>query len=132
LEPGCSVVEPPQLEGVQGVEVSKEAQAPPLQAPVCPQLEPTDCPHFSWGSGLPSATAMHNPMLPARLHALHASLQRELQQTPWAQNAETHSMSELHSAPFGFLPHELSLHVLGGTQSVSLVQLRRQVLPLHT
>jgi hypothetical protein len=132
LEPGCSVVEPPQLGGLQGVELSKKAHSPPRHAPVVPQPPLGDWAHFSWGSGLPSATAMHNPMLPARLHALHASSQRELQQTPCAQKPERQSMSELHSAPSGCLPHLLSLQVLGGTQSVSLVQLRRQVLPLHT
>lgn len=63
---------------------------------------------------------------------MHASSQRALQQTPWAQIPEKQSMSELHSAPFGPLPHEWFLQVLGGTQSESFEQLVRQVLPLHT
>ncbi len=63
---------------------------------------------------------------------MHAPSQEVLQQTPWAQIPERHWMPELHSAPFGLLPHEPFMQMLGGTQSVGFEQLVGQVLPLHT
>jgi hypothetical protein len=62
---------------------------------------------------------------------MHASLQGALQQTPWEQKPEMHWVAELHSAPFMALPQEPFSHLLGGTQSESLLQLFGQVFPLH-
>lgn len=50
---------------------------------------------------------------------------------PCAQDPESHSPAPLHSAPFGFFPHEPDTQKLPATQSASLVQLTKQVGPLH-
>jgi hypothetical protein len=76
-------------------------------------------------------TTVQKPVVAARLHALQASVQAELQQTPCAQNPDSQSLPELHTAPSSPLPHELLTHVFGGTQSVSLVQLLKQAFPLQ-
>jgi hypothetical protein len=63
-----------------------------------------------WGSIPPTVTGAHSPARPARLQLTHGPLQFTLQQTPSAQNAESHSLAAVHTAPSGFFPHERSLH----------------------
>jgi hypothetical protein len=65
------------------------------------------------------------------LQALHASVQAALQQVPWAQKPDWHSPATLHSAPLGFFPHEPATQKFPATQLPSLVQLAKQLLPLH-
>jgi hypothetical protein len=131
VDTGVCAVVPAQTAGLHIVPLSTMAQAPARHAPVVPQVVLSVALHFSCGSRAPSGTAVHVPGLAARLHALHASVQAELQQTPCAQNPEAHSPPALHSAPGGFLPHELFRQRLGGTQSLSLVQPVKQALPLQ-
>lgn len=68
--------------GLHCVPVEWKAHAPFQQAPVEPQVSGRVARHFSWGSGAPFFTAVHDPSEDGRLHALHDSLQAKLQQTP--------------------------------------------------
>jgi hypothetical protein len=52
-----------------------------------------------------------------------------MQHLPWAQNIELHSASLPQLAPIGFLPQLPPTQVLGDTQSASVEQVVRQVLP---
>jgi len=88
--------------------------------------------HFSCGSRVPSGTTVQKPVLAGRLHASQASVHSALQQTPCAQNPESHSSLELHCAPPCFFPHEPFTHVLGATQSESWAQPVEQAFPLQT
>lgn len=102
-----------------------KAHSPPLQAPVLPQDAVGVDLHTPWGSGEPSATGLHRPAEAARLHAMQALVQVELQQTPCAQLPDTHSDPVPHSAPSGFRPHEplLVSQTLGDAHcELSLVQ----------
>ena len=62
------------------------------------------------GSALPTETGAHSPARPARLQLTQGPLQATLQQTPSAQEPESHSVAAVQTAPSGFFPHELSLH----------------------
>jgi hypothetical protein len=96
----------------QFLPLSQAAHAPDLHNPVVP--------HVSWlveaqtpcGSGVPSATAVHNPAEAVRLQLMQASVQALLQHTPWAQAFDWQSSPALHTAPIGFLPQEAFWHVL--------------------
>jgi hypothetical protein len=68
----------------------------------------------------------------ARLQALQASVQAELQHTPCAQKPDWHSPAVLQSAPLGFFPHEPRTQKFPAKQSVSLVQLPKHAFPLQT
>jgi hypothetical protein len=57
--------------------------------------------HISWGSLAPLATLVQVPWDAGKSQVLQASSHRELQQTPWAQLPDLHSLPPLHSAPFG-------------------------------
>lgn len=95
-----------QAAGLQLLPLSKNPHAPPLHAPVVPQVEGALTLHLAWGSGAPSLTAAHRPSEPARLQAMQAPEQAWLQHTPWAQFPDRHSPPALHAAPLGFNPHE--------------------------
>ena len=97
-----------------------------------PQVDCAPVLHCSCGSGAPSGTAVQRPSVAERLQALHASVQAELQQMPCAQNPDWHSPAALHSAPLGFFPHDPATQKLPATQSSSLVQLAKQLVPLQT
>jgi hypothetical protein len=104
-------------------------QAPmPLHWPSRPQVVAPSSAHWPRGS-IPSGTFRHVPSLPATAHDLHVPVQVAEQQRPCAQIAELHSASAPHAAPSGFLPQLLLTQVLGATQSASVMQLIRQVLP---
>jgi hypothetical protein len=61
-----------------------------------------------------------------------ASAQAELQQTPSVQNPLEHCVPPVQEAPLDFLPQELLEQVLGGTQSLSILQVAGQLLLLQT
>jgi hypothetical protein len=121
-----------QAAGLHRVSLATYAQAPARQAPVVPQVSDAVALHCPCGSGVPSRTAVHSPSVALRLQALHASVQAELQQVPWAQNPESHSPAPLHSAPSGFLPQKPATQNRPATQSASRVQLEKQADPLQT
>jgi len=70
-------------------------------------------------SGEPGGRLVQVPREPACAHDLQNPSQGVEQQTPWAQILERHSVLLLHVAPGFFLPHELPLQTLGGTQFMS-------------
>ena len=97
-----------------------------------PQLDWAVTTQSSWGSGERSGTALQRPSVEARLQALQASVQAELQHTPCAQDPDWHSPAVLQSAPLGFFPHEPRTQKFPAKQSVSLVQLPKHAFPLQT
>lgn len=77
------------------------------------------------------------PTLPATLQLMHrppalASLQAELQHTPSLQTPLPHSRPTVHAAPLDLSPHELPTQLLGGTQSLSRLQVDKHAAPLQT
>ena len=78
---------------------------------------------------MPSGTLRQVPSLPATAHDLHVPVQVVEQQRPCAQNIELHSSLPPQLAPIGFLPHMRLTQLLGETQSASVSQVVRQVLP---
>jgi hypothetical protein len=83
------------------------------------------------GSGLLAGTLVHDPIVPASAHDLHALAQAVAQQTPWAQLPDAHSVRSEQKAPFGFLPHEFPTHTLPVEQFWSCVQAPKHLLPLQ-
>ncbi len=74
---------------------------------------------------------MQVPRELASAHDLHTPLQAAVQQTPWAQMFDRHSMLLLQDAPGFFFPHELPLQTLGGTQFLSWVQASKHLVLLQ-
>lgn len=104
-------------------------QAPmPSHCPSRPQVAAV--PSLHWPSGsLPSGTFLHVPSLPETAHDLHVPEHMVMQHLPCAQIVELHSLSLPQLAPIGFLPQLPPTQLLGVTQSASVMQLVRQVLP---
>jgi hypothetical protein len=100
----------------------------PLHCPSSPQVVAPASAHWPSGS-MPSGTLRQVPSPPATAHDLHVPVQAAEQHRPCAQIAELHSASAPQAAPSGFLPQLLLTHVFGETQSASVMQLVRQVLP---
>jgi hypothetical protein len=67
------------------------------------------------------ATLLHVPRLLAIAHDLQVPVQAWLQQYPWAQNPESHSLAIVHAVPIGLSVQMLALQMLGATQSVAAV-----------
>lgn len=130
-EAGVSLDEEEQSAAPQFLPLSKYAQAPLLQAPVVWQVDCVLTLHLPCGSGEPSATELHVPSELDRLQASHDTSQALLQHTPWAQKFESQSAATLHIAPGGLFPHELLTQNLPETQSLSVVQIVVQALPLQ-
>ena len=75
------------------------------------------------GSGMLLGTFVQVPREPASPHVLQASLQAVVQQTPWAQTSDAHSVLLEQKAPGGFLPHEVAVQKFPGEQFTSAVHL---------
>jgi len=104
-------------------------QAPaPSHCPSRPQVAAVPSVHWPPGS-IPSGTFLHVPSLPPTAHDLHVPVQVVMQQRPCAQIFELHSSSPPQEAPIGFGPQLPLMQLLGETQSASVLQLVRQVLP---
>jgi hypothetical protein len=88
VEAGMTVVVPPQAAALQLTPLSTNAQDPPTQFPVVPQVEVAVARHLPCGSGALSATAVQVPTFPIRLQDLHASEHALSQHTPWAQKPD--------------------------------------------
>jgi hypothetical protein len=129
---GVSVVVPlSQVAFRHAVPCSYRWQLPALQSPLVPQVAVACTTQISAGSGALLATFAQVPFEAGSAHDLQASLQAVVQQTPWAQMFEAHSLLSEQMAPGGFLPHELSLQTFPGAQLASMVQLMKQRLPLQ-
>jgi hypothetical protein len=133
LEAGVNVVVPAgQLAAPHGAPCGYFWQAPFSHMPFVPQVVDACTAHVPDGSGAPPATFTHWPIVPASAHDLHALVQADEQQTPWAQKVDSHSAPCEQNAPLFFLPHELwESQVFGGTQSPLVPQDVKQREPLH-
>jgi hypothetical protein len=90
--------------------------------PSRPQVVDTVPAHWVAGVGaVPLATLLHVPSLPAIPHDLQVVLHAWLQQKPWAQKPESHSLGIVHAVPIGLSVHNPPLQMLGATQSVAAV-----------
>jgi hypothetical protein len=104
----------------------------PSQTPVVPQ----EAVPWSWqvlaGSGWPVGTLLHVPAVAAEtLHDLHVPLQLVVQQTPWLQKPDLHSVPPEQVRPASFNPHELLAQVAGAEQSLLLAQAALQAPDPH-
>jgi hypothetical protein len=83
------------------------------------------------GSPAPFGTLLHVPSDADSAHDWQAPLQAESQQTPCAQNVETHSLPSKQVLPKPFRPQEPLMHTAGSAQSASAVQAALQTPPPH-
>jgi hypothetical protein len=67
------------------------------------------------------------PAVPVSAQDRQVPVQLELQQTPCWQRPEAHSIPPVQAVPRGFFVHWPALQMLGEMQSLSAVQLVRQV-----
>jgi hypothetical protein len=101
----------------------------PSQVPSVPQLAAPLSVHWFSGSA-PTGTNVHVPAVPVSAHERQVPVQLELQQTLCWQRPDAHSVPAVQARPSGFFVHAPALQMLGAMQSVSLVQLVRQVPPV--
>src|SRR5262249_42353478 len=94
----------------------------PSQSPLLAQVDWAAAVQIPFGSGEPAAMLVHVPSDADRLHVWQLPLQALLQQTPWAQKLETHSLAAAQVLPSPFRPQDPALHTAGGAQSASAVQ----------
>jgi len=69
---------------------------------------------------------VHVPSAPESAHEVQAPEQAVSQQTPCAQNPDTHEAAVVHAAPGGSLPQLPFAQTLGATQSALVVQVTLQ------
>ena len=116
----------PQLSGAQVVPTAYFWQAPaPSHLLLVPQVLAPWSTQVLVGSGEPAATLVQVPADAASAHDRQAPVQALLQQKPWAQKVDWHSLPAVHGWPFSLGPHvpftqarpvsqsALVLHVLG-------------------
>jgi hypothetical protein len=98
--------------------------------PSVPQVVAAVVAHWVAGVGaVPFATLLQVPTLPVIAHDLHVPVHAWLQQYPWAQRPESHSLAIVHAVPVGFSVQVPALQMLGETQSASAVQVVRHAAP---
>jgi hypothetical protein len=102
-------------------------QAPaPLQVPSVSQVSAPLSAHWPSGSW-PAGTVLQVPAVPDSAHDRQVPAQVVPQQVPCSQNPELHCEAPAQALPSGFLPQLPFTQVLGVEQSVSIMQLVRQV-----
>jgi hypothetical protein len=115
--PGMKLAVPVgQVAALHGVPAAYFWQPPPSHLPLLPQVGAPWLMQVLVMSGEPAGRLVQVPRELASAHDLHKPSQGDEQQTPWAQMLERHSVLLLHVAPGFFLPHELPLQMVGGTQ----------------
>jgi len=115
-------VAPVQLAAAHWVPETYRRQAPlPLQKPSVPQAAAPLSVHWLSGS-CPAGTFVHVPTVPVSAHDWQVPVQAALQQNPWAQNPDAHSVPAPQAAPIDFLPQLPALQTLGLLQSAFVVQ----------
>jgi hypothetical protein len=119
-----------QVCAAHSVFAGQRRQAPlPSQKPSVPHVEAAV---FAQPAEGPTGTGLHVPSAPATAHDWQAPVQAELQQKPWAQIADTHSLPSPHVCPLALSPHRpfVPSQTLGGAQSLPFVAVVQ--LALHT
>jgi hypothetical protein len=120
-----------QVAAAQGVPCGYFWQAPASHMPFVRQVAPPWATQVPEGSGAPVATSAHWPIEVASAHERQVPVHPVAQQTPCAQKVEAHSLPTEQKAPTGFFPHELAVHALGATQSLSPRHEEKQREPLQ-
>jgi hypothetical protein len=128
-----SVEEPPgQDAAAQAVPAAYTRHAPlPSHAPSVPQLAAPWSTQRPAGSVPPVAMFEQRPRVPESTQERHVPVQASSQQTPCAQNPETHSAPSAQVLPKPLSPHEPFVHTAGAAQSRSPVHAALQTLPPH-
>lgn len=103
----------------------------PLHVPSLPQLPTPSSWQVPLGSAPPVGTAAQTPFVAGSAHEKQTPLHAVLQQTPCAQTPLEHSMACVHTAPFGFVPHEFAVHTFGDQHSALPPHASAQSVPLH-
>lgn len=113
---------------VHTVPLGQSRQWPaPSQSPSVRQPPAPVSVHCVAGVGaLPAATGEQVPAEPASAHDRQVPVQAVSQQTPCAQNPDTHEAAVLQAAPGGSLPQLPFAQTLGATQSALVVQVALQ------
>ena len=120
-------VDPVQDCATHTVPLAYSRQPPvPSQVPSVPQLAAPLSMHWFSGSA-PTGTKVQIPMLPVRAQERQVPVQLELQQTPCWQRPDAHSVPPVQVVPSGFFVHWPALQMFGEMQSLSAVQVVRQV-----
>ena len=83
------------------------------------------------GSIAPAGTGLQAPALPVTLHDAQDAQLADEQQTPSTQLPLAHSVPAAQTCPRRFKPQEPLLQTVPVTQSASLEQAARQVVPLQ-
>lgn len=96
-----------------------------------PQLEAPWSAHWFNGS-CPAGTVEQVPPVPVSAHDMQFPAHAVRQQTPCAQNPPLHSLPAVQAAPSGLRPQLDAVQTLPDVQSAPVVQLARQLVPLHT
>jgi hypothetical protein len=124
-------VEPVQLAATQLVPAAYRRQAPmPSQVPSVPQVAAVTSVHWFSGSW-PLGTFVQVPTVPEIAQDRQVPVQVVVQQTPWAQLPELHSVSPPHAAPIGLRPQLFPLHTFGDAQSAAVAQVVLQAAVPH-
>jgi hypothetical protein len=103
----------------------------PSQVPSRPQVLAAAAGHCPAGATVPAGIGVQVPVVVVRLHATQVPAQALLQQTPWAQNPDAHSVPAPQVAPMGLSPQLMFRHCAGETQSVLTEQVVLQAVALH-
>ena len=102
---------------------------PPSQVPLNPQGGAGG--QLPCGSIAPTGTGLHAPADPATLHDVQVPQLADEQQTPSTQLPLPHSAGAAQIWPSRFGPQEPALHTMPLTQSLSIPQADRQLVPLQ-
>lgn len=113
---------------VQTVPLGQSRQCPaPSQSPSVRQPPAPVSVHWVAGVGaLPAGTGEQVPAEPASAHDRQVPVHAVSQQTPWAQNPDTHEAAVVQAAPGGSLPQLPFAQTLGAVQSALVVQVTLQ------
>ncbi len=116
---------------VQTVPLGQSRQWPaPSHSPSVRQPPAPVAVHWVAGVGaLPDGTGEQVPAEPASAHDRQVPVQAVSQQTPCAQNPDTHDAAVVQAAPGGSLPQLPLAQTLGATQSALVVQVALQAAP---
>jgi hypothetical protein len=88
-------------------------------------------PRAARGSGASAGTATQRPSALARAQKRHSPAQASLQHTPSAQKPDLQSSAVAQAWPRPRFPQLPLAHVAGATQSASVAQSCRQLVPAH-
>jgi hypothetical protein len=119
-----------QVCAAHSVPAGQRRQAPfPSQKPSVPQV---DAAVWVQPADGPTGTGLQTPSEPTMAHDWQAPVHAELQQKPWEQEFDRHSVASPHVWPLALRPHRpvVPLQTLGAEQSLPVVAAVQ--LALHT